>query len=287
MPTVVLPTSPSPRASVIILAWRAAPYLLQCLRSVSWYAAQSTPYEVILYLNEPDDALRSLVEQQVRGAQVIVSRVNRGFGGGCNRAAAVARGEYLVFLNDDTEVEPGWLDALVATADAHPQAGAVGSRILFLDGTLQEAGSVIWSDGTTAPVGAGAPADAHAFTYLRTVDYASACSLLVRRSTWEAIGGFDQGYVLPARLGRKGSRVATPYWLLPMIPRSLPATWSGCLRVRRTGRRRMPALSGPTRCGSSHLSHGRASCGRRCSDRVSKSEARPHRLRRNRITSRH
>jgi hypothetical protein len=120
--------------------------------------------------------------------------LNLGFGGGNNYAAARARGEYLVFLNDDAVVLPGWLDSLVRTAQAHPNAGAVGSRILFLDGSLQEAGGIIWSDGSTRPLGRGAPPGSLAFSYLRPVDYISANGLIVRRTDFEALGGFDSRY---------------------------------------------------------------------------------------------
>ncbi len=97
-------------------------------------------------------------------------------------------------LNDDTEIQPGWLEALIETADAHPDVDAVGSRILHPDGTLQEAGSVVWRDGSTVGVGRGLPAGSRRYAYLRDVDYVSACSLLVRRSTFEQLGGFDEQY---------------------------------------------------------------------------------------------
>ena len=123
------------------------------------------------------------------------SPANLGFGGGCNLGAAHARAPYLVFLNDDVVVRPGWLEELVLTADARPDAGAVGSRILFEGGeVVQEAGSVIFADGSTAPVGRGLPASSPRYRALRAVDYASACSLLVRREAFEQAGGFDRRY---------------------------------------------------------------------------------------------
>jgi hypothetical protein len=91
-------------------------------------------------------------------------------------------------------VLPGWLEALVETADRHPDAGAVGSLILFPDGAIQEAGSIAWSDGSTLAVARGHTVEANPYTFLRPVDYCSACSLLVRRAAWEALGGFDPSY---------------------------------------------------------------------------------------------
>lgn len=194
MNSISLPQADQPRASIIILAWRSSAYLLRCLQTVADNAGGLTPYEVILALNEPGAELTALVRQQVRGARVESSRVNLGFGGGCSLGAAVARGEFLVFLNDDAEVEPGWLDALVTTAEAHPEAGAIGSRVLFPDGRLQEAGSVIWNEGGTYAVGGDRTPEDRAYMYLREVDYCSGCSLLVRRTVWDALGGFDDRY---------------------------------------------------------------------------------------------
>ena len=145
-----------------------------------------------MLFNGTAEAQRGAVRHALAHAQVIVSEVNLGFGGGNNRAAAAARGEYLVMLNDDAEVQPGWLEALVETADKHRDAGAVGSRILHPGGWLQEAGSVVWSDASTIGVGRGLPPGSRRYDYLREVDYASACSLLVRRETFERVGGFDQ-----------------------------------------------------------------------------------------------
>ncbi len=191
---IVLPRAEAPRASIIVLGWRGAPHLATCLAVLARTVGPAVPYEVIVFLNEPDRALESWAGRVLEGATVLSSEVNLGFGGGCNRAAAVARGENLVFLNDDAVVEPGWLETLVQAADDHPGAGAVGSRFLFPDGTLQEAGSVVWSDGTTAPVGRGLPPDSTAYLFLRDVDYCSGGSLLVRRRVFEDVGGFDEGY---------------------------------------------------------------------------------------------
>src|SRR5688572_20916906 len=187
---VRLPSAPAPRASVLILAWRNAGALSRCLESLHRHLPSAST-EVVILLNGASPDVVDYLNRCVFGARIVSSDTNLGFAGGCNRAAAFALGEYVVLLNDDTEIEPGWLEALVETADAHPKAGAVGSRVLFPNGSLQEAGCVIWNDGSTMPIGRNSAPGSNAFTYRRRVDYCSACSLLIRRSVWDALGGMD------------------------------------------------------------------------------------------------
>ena len=182
------------RASILIVCHRRVDMLGGCLESLERSLSGEVASERIVLFNGVPDANLELAGYALGGARVIVSPVNLGFGGGNNRAARQARGEYLVMLNDDTEVQPGWLESLVATADANADAGAVGSRILHSDQTLQEAGSLVWRDGSTLGVGRGLPESSRRYDYLREVDYASACSLLVRRDTFERLGGFDERY---------------------------------------------------------------------------------------------
>ncbi len=103
-------------------------------------------------------------------------------------------GRHLVFLNNDTVVLPGWLDALVETIERDARAGAVGSLFLYPDGRIQEAGAVIWSNGETFKYGWGKSPEDRRFTFAREVDYCSGASLLVRRELFERLGGFDRRY---------------------------------------------------------------------------------------------
>jgi GT2 family glycosyltransferase len=184
-----------PRASIVIVGWRSAPHLLECLHSLSVHAPVPS-HEVLVFLNEPADGLTDRVRRRSEGAGAVVmsSSVNVGFGGAVNRAARRAEGEFVVLLNDDATVEPGWLEALVAAADDHPCAGAVGSKAITKEGTVDEEGAVLWSDGSITLVDAQHRPLPPPPPGLRTVDYCSAVSLLVRRSTWESVGGFDEGY---------------------------------------------------------------------------------------------
>jgi len=187
--TVQFERSPTPLVSVVLTGWRSAPYLVACLGHLA-RAVADVEAEVIVSLNEPTDELVASLAAGVAGIEVLQSPINAGFGQAANRGAARARGAYLVMLNDDTEVEPDWLTTLVATIAGDPYIGAVGSRLLDLDGATQEAGSVLWSDGSPGAVGVVGTAGDR-FDWARRVDYCSGASLLIRRDLFEQHGGFD------------------------------------------------------------------------------------------------
>jgi len=171
--------------------------LRRCLASLRRDRDPDIAVEIIVLLNGTHPTQQGVLSaEDVRDVVILRCDTNIGFAAGCNLAAQEARGSALILLNDDVEVEAGWLRALVTTLVEEPEAGAVGSRIVLPSGLLQEAGSVIWSDGSTFGVGRGLPASGNAYRYRRIVDYCSACALLVQRDVWDALGGFDENYVL-------------------------------------------------------------------------------------------
>jgi len=119
---------------------------------------------------------------------------NAGFAGACNAGARAASGELLLFLNNDTIPVAGWLDALVAQAEAHREAGIVGAKLLFPNETVQHAGVVICQDGNPRHIYAGFPASHPAVNRSRRFQAVTAACMLVRRETFEAVGGFDEAY---------------------------------------------------------------------------------------------
>ena len=189
--SITLRTSDEPRVSVLLLTQKDPGLLRGCLRSLAQHLPASIPAEVLVLCNGATPEVVAVAQREVTGARVFVSTVNLGFGGGNDRLAREARGELLLLLNDDAEVEAGWLEPLVQTLDEHPRAAAVGSRILFPDGRVQEAGSVLFDDGSTAPVGRGLPPGSGAYAFRRRVDFTSANSLLLRRTAYDEVGGFD------------------------------------------------------------------------------------------------
>lgn len=182
-----------PRVSIVVLVLDDVDMVGGCLESLRRTIDSSWRPEIVVVAN--GTSLSRLQDLQRREDIVLVrSETNLGFAGGNNLGVGAARGELLVFVNDDAVVEPDWLDQLAVTAGSDPRIGAVGSRILFEDGSLQEAGAVIWGDGPTSAVGRDLPAGSREYGYVRDVDYVSANGMLVRRDAWEAVGGFAGDY---------------------------------------------------------------------------------------------
>lgn len=191
---IEIPSSPAPRVSVIVPAAAETTFLLACLRSLARHAPVHIPFETIVVFNNASQRQASELADQCVGVTLIGTPVNLGLAGSGNRGRAIARGELFILLHDDAEVEAGWMEALVAAADRYADAGAIGGKVLNPDGTLQLAGAILWNNATTSSPWIGAPPPPAAFDQCRAVDYCGTSSLLVRRSTWDAMGGLDEQF---------------------------------------------------------------------------------------------
>lgn len=189
---VALPAFASIDASIVVPVYGKSAFTAACLRAIARFTDGPT-YEVIVVDDaSPDDTQEVLA--RFDNVRVHQNAKNLGFIGSCNAGAALARGRHLVFLNNDTEVTAGWLRTLVATADASPDVGLVGSKLVYPDGRLQEAGGVVFADGSAANFGRLDRPDRPAYEYERDVDYCSGASLLVPRALFERLSGFDTRY---------------------------------------------------------------------------------------------
>jgi GT2 family glycosyltransferase/ubiquinone/menaquinone biosynthesis C-methylase UbiE len=190
-----LPIYAEPVVSVIVPIYGKLDYTLRCLRSIAMHRP-AVPFEVIVVDDcSPDNSAEVLA--QVPGIHLERNPSNLGFIRSCNRGAALARGSYLCFLNNDTEVHSGWLDELYATFEIFPGTGLVGSKLIYPDGTLQEAGGILWQNGNAWNFGRGQDPALPVFNYAREVDYCSGASIMLSKDLFDELGGFDEHY-LPA-----------------------------------------------------------------------------------------
>ena len=179
--------------SIIIPVFNKAEFTFQCIQSLT-HEIDFNEVEVIVVDNASTDETKSVLAHFQNVVQAIRNEENRGFVDACNQGAAVARGKYLVFLNNDTVVLPGWLKQLVETIEANPANGAVGSMFLYPDGSIQEAGGIVWKNGEAHHYGWGSSPNNLQFNFAREVDYCSAASLLIKREIFERLGGFDRRF---------------------------------------------------------------------------------------------
>lgn len=191
---LVFPAFADPLVSIVIPTFNKAEYLYQCLESL--LANTDVPFEVIVVDDGSQDVTPELLDR-LKNVTCVRNEENLEFIRTCNRGIGLARGRYIVFLNNDVTVTPRWLSTLVDTMERDPQYGAVYGKLVRPEGTLQEAGSVVWRDGSALGYGRDDDPSKPEYSYLREVDYGSAACLLVRADLVHELGGFDERY-LPA-----------------------------------------------------------------------------------------
>ena len=186
------PVVADPVVSVVIPLHGQLSYTVRCLTSIARHHANA-PMEIVLVDDHsPDDSLAVL--SAIEGVRVIRNRSNLGFIESCNHGAREARGQYLIFLNNDTEVQAGWSDELVRTLREVPGCGIAGSMLVYPDGRLQEAGGIVWRDGSAWNYGRMDDPRRPAYAYRRDVDYVSGAALAVPRALFLELDGFDTQY---------------------------------------------------------------------------------------------
>jgi GT2 family glycosyltransferase len=210
---IALKSSTKPLVSIIIPIYGQIGFTIRCLKSISLNLPKF-PFEIIVI----DDASRdhSLeILKFVKGVKVFKNTTNKGFIYSCNFGAKKAKGDYVYFLNNDTQVTEGWLDHLIQTFKDFPGTGLVGSKLVYPNYKLQEAGGIIWKDGSAWNFGRNQDPNEPVFNYAREVDYCSGASIMLPKIIFNKMKGFDSYYSpaycedsdLALRLRDRGYRV--------------------------------------------------------------------------------
>jgi GT2 family glycosyltransferase/glycosyltransferase involved in cell wall biosynthesis len=190
---MALPVPPVvPDVSIIIPVFNNWVYTYNCILSIP-LSCQKFSYEIIIADDGSDD--ETLTAGKIFNNVIIIrDGINRRFLKNCNNAAISAKGRYLYFLNNDTKLLKGAIDELVEYQENNERVGITGSKLIYPDGSLQEAGGIIWADGSAWNYGRFHNRDAPEYNFVREVDYVSGASLLIRTSLWRSLKGFDESF---------------------------------------------------------------------------------------------
>ncbi|MGB3404807.1 MAG: tetratricopeptide repeat protein [Microcoleaceae cyanobacterium] len=188
---LIFPELEHPKISIILVLYNRAELTLSCLYSILHNQFKSI--EIVIVDNHSTDKTSELL-QRIQGAKIILNLENLHFLLACNQASEVATGEYLLFLNNDAQLLGDSLNIAIQTIESSADIGAVGGKIILPDGSLQEAGSIIWQDGSCLGYGRGDSPDSPQYMYRRAVDYCSGAFLLTSRQSFLELGGFDEEY---------------------------------------------------------------------------------------------
>lgn len=182
-----------PMVSIIVPVYNEWSYTADCLASILAFTNQDeTPYEIIL---ADDCSTDETINASNHFKNLIISRTpkNLGFSGNCNLGASKARGKYLLFLNNDTQVQPHWLSSLTSVYEKYPETLITGSKLIYADGSLQEAGGIVWENAGGANYGRNDDTPSKPeYCYIKPCDYISGAALMVTHEFWEKVGGFDK-----------------------------------------------------------------------------------------------
>lgn len=182
----------APLVSVIIPVFNQYKHTKRCLYSVL-KNTKNIDYEIVLADDcSTDETIK--IQEKIKNIKVVKTDKNSGFLKNCNNASKCAKGKYLWFLNNDTQVEEGALSYLLKIFEDKEDAVAVGSKLIFPDKKLQEAGCVIFKDGFGLNYGRGGSPFSFDYNYLKEVDYCSGASLLVEKDLFLSLNGFDERF---------------------------------------------------------------------------------------------
>ena len=183
----------TPLVSIVIPVFNQWHHTRSCLTAI-YKNTSGIAYEVIVADDASSDETGN-IQQYFGNVVVNKNEKNLGFLRNCNLAAQSARGKYITFLNNDTNVQPGWLEYMLKLVEADSKIGLVGPMLLYPNGKLQEAGGIIWQDANGWNYGNGDYPERSEYNYLKEADYISGACIVVRRKIWDQLKGFDESFI--------------------------------------------------------------------------------------------
>lgn len=179
--------------SIIIPVYNRWQLTQRCLESICGATEQAT-YELIVVDNHSTDDTNRVLQAVEGDITVLRQPTNRGFAAACNAGARLAQGEYLLFLNNDTEVKPGWLDTMLECARSEENVGAVGAKLLYPAGDVQHAGIAISVKRVPYLIFQHFGAEHPAVCETREMQAVTGACMLVPKTVFDQAGGFDEEY---------------------------------------------------------------------------------------------
>lgn len=183
----------TPLVSIVIPVFNQWHHTRSCLTAI-YKNTSGIAYEVIVADDASSDETEN-IHQYFGNVVVNKNEKNLGFLRNCNLAAQSARAKYIAFLNNDTNVQPGWLEHMLTLIEGDPKLGLVGPMLLYPNGKLQEAGGIIWQDANGWNYGNGDYPERSEYNYLKEADYISGACIVVRRKLWDQLKGFDEKFM--------------------------------------------------------------------------------------------
>ena len=187
------PAYQNPKVSIVIPVHNKFYVTYHCLASLI-LALNKATFEVILVDDGSTDQTVA-IQDLIKGIKYVRNDESIGFIRACNKGALSAKGEFIVMLNNDTEATAGWLDELLTVFEHFDNVGMAGAKLLYPDGTLQEAGGIVWNSANPWNYGRKANPNDPKFCYARQTDYLSGACVMLPTKLWKQIGGFSETYV--------------------------------------------------------------------------------------------
>lgn len=189
---IEFPVCLHPAVSIVIPVYNEFDYTYSCLKSILKNTGDMA-YEILIADDCSTDVTKD-IEKIAKNVRLITTKENVGFLLNCNHAAKYAKGKYILFLNNDTQVQANWLEPLTSLIERDEKIGMVGSKLVYPDGYLQEAGGIVWNDASAWNYGNRKSPEDPEYNYVKEADYISGAAVMIRKALWEAIGGFDERF---------------------------------------------------------------------------------------------